>query len=287
MKKDKKIDTNTLKSENNNSFRTQTSTLSLSDSILEIDKTKVGNQHFSIESKLLPKNLLKKSDSFCSLSSSGSISTITTCTKNTHQTLLSSTTKTKSPTPKHTTLTIYLLSILFLLQLGLTTVGFFIQFNYLKNQNELFELRMNTFFEQIVADLNANFDAFVAKNQRDRSSFDNYDNTGGGDDEFMILNLTHAIKLNDLNLNQLNRTALKYQQSLFDAVLNENLNSRIKRHVKRASSFYHKADLGGNNTNRRNQRHPNGNDSFWLTDKQPRNVSGDHFLIQAYSKISV
>lgn len=189
---------------------------------------------------------------------------------------------------KPITITVYLLSSLFLFQLVLTTIGFYLQFNYLKTQNELNELRINSFFERVIADLNTDFNELL-RQQILRKKEDEYNGKVEGGDNYMILNLTHEINLKDLNVDELNRTVLAYQQNLFDAVLRQNLNSRIKRNAaKPPSSFYHKVNYnqsGGGQS--RNHRQQGGGDEFFLTDRQPKNFSGDHFLIQAYSKISV
>lgn len=177
---------------------------------------------------------------------------------------------------KPITLTVYLLSSLFLFQLVLTTIGFYIQFNYIKSQNELFESRISSFFDRVTADLNSDFNQLLEQVAKRK-------NPASDDANFMILNLTHAINLDDLNADELNRTVLAYRRNLFEAVMNEKINSRIKRDTKPPSSFYYKVKF--NQSNNRTHRHQS--DTFFLSDQQPRNVSGEHFLIQAYSKISV
>ena len=245
MKKEKKID------ESSSSMR------SLNESIVEIDdRKKLGA--LRVESKLIEKTFL--------------------IDKNTNN----SDSIFKKAATKPITSAVYVLSCLFLVQLALTTLGFYLQFNYLKTQTDLYELKISNFFDRVINDLNTDFNELI-RQQISRKKDPTY-SSSNDDNNYMILNLTHEIDLNDLNVDELNKTILTYQQNLFDAVLKENLNSRIKRNTKRSSSFYHKVNYS-QQANTRNHRHQG--DTFFLTDKQPKNVSGDHFLIQAYSKISV
>lgn len=271
MKKEKKPERTCCTSlEGGSSPHTSSSSLSLNESVVELDAQNKKNGCIRVESKLLERNCLIEKDKRNNFSTSSSTSVDSSLLKKTAL--------------KPVTLTVYLLSCLFLFQLVLTTIGFYLQFSYLKNQNELFETKINSFFNRIITDLNTDFNELLRQQimrKRDQA-FD--PQTDQDDSNFMILNLTHEIDLNELNVDELNKTVLNYQQNLFDAVLKENLNSRIKRNTKPSSSFYHKVN-NYNQTNSRSNRHQG--DAFFLTDKQPKNFSGDHFLIQAYSKISV
>lgn len=256
MKKEKKAEKSRIFE---SYLQKSSSSINLNDSVIEVDTSR--NGPFRAESKLLEKKLLSKSEhSIMSMPNQSMF---------------------KKTALKPVSLTVYLLSSLFLFQLLLTTVGFYLQFNYLKTQNDIYEKRINVFFDRIVQDLNSDFNELL-KHVASRRKGDMF--SRDVDDKFMILNLTHAVDLDDLNADELNGTILAYQQSLFDAILNENLNSRIKRDTKLPSSFYHKVNW--NQSNSRTHRHQTDT-QFILTDKQPRNVSGEHFLIQAYSKISV
>lgn len=245
--------------------QTNSSSLSLSDSIVEIDTAASRNGRLQIESKLLKgQNSQNQSSSSMILFSS---------TLNCAKSILTNKT---TAALKPTTLTIYLLSTLFLLQLVLTTLGFYLQFAYLKSQNEMFEIKINSFFNKIIDDLNSDFDELLRRASRKDVS--------DADEDFMILNLTHAIGLDDLNADELNRTILAYRENLFDAVLKENLNSRTKRNAKKPASSFHKKVNSNQSSAKSNS---NQDDHFYLSSKHPKNLSGDHFLIQAYSRISV
>lgn len=252
MKKEKKIDDSNISS----------SSMSVNESIVEFDDRKKGA--LRVESKLIEKTYL--------------------IDKNNNS--KAATNKSKACTKPIITSAVYILSCLFLFQLALTTIGFYLQFNYLKTQTDLHEIKITNFFDRVINDLNIDFNELL-RQQISRKKDPTY-SRNDDDTNYMILNLTHEIDLNDLNVDELNKTVLTYQQNLFDAVLKENLNSRIKRNTntntKRSSSFYHKVNYSQQG-NTRNHRHQG--DTFFLTDKQPKNVSGDHFLIQAYSKISV
>lgn len=98
----------------------------------------------------------------------------------------------------------------------------------------------------------------------------NLDSYKSSENDFMILNLTHPISLDASD---------PIDESMFGKILDENIKKRTKRRVKQ----------------NRNINSPE-KDVFLITPKQPKNVSekeianaypGDHFLIQAYSKISV
>lgn len=248
MKKEKKIDESNISS---------SSSMSVNESIVEFDDRKKGA--LRVESKLIEKTYLIDKNNNSNAATNKSKAAI-----------------------KPIKSALYILSCLFLFQLALTTIGFYLQFNYLKTQTDLYEIKIANFFDRVINDLNIDFNELL-RQQISRKKDPTYSRSDD-DNNYMILNLTHEIDLNDLNVDELNKTVLTYQQNLFDAVLKENLNGRIKRNTKRSSSFYHKVNYSQQG-NTRNHRHQG--DTFFLTDKQPKNVSGDHFLIQAYSKISV
>lgn len=163
---------------------------------------------------------------------------------------------------------IYLLSTLFIFQLALISFGFYLQYNYLMKQNSLFEVKINAFLNNILDDFNT-------------ISAESPENTDDKQADFMILNLTHPIDLKSFDNNV-------FDHNLFNSILNKNINSRLKRSVKKSPS------LNQNNSNNYSKSYQ---DVFLITPKQPKNISGkestfypnpgDHFLIQAYSKISV
>jgi hypothetical protein len=275
MKKEKKIEKNEPAiSANLCHHQKSKSMLNLNESVVELDENKCGRV------KLLEPSIarLRKEEEDNETSSTSSLIRMTNKTQS------------KSTLLKPFTVTIYLLSSLFLFQLALTTIGFYLQFNYLKTQNNLLETKISKYFDTILVNINQDFVKLLEHVSSIRNTNENDDFGGANDEQFMILNLTHAINLVDgLSLDEINNTVLAYREKLFNTVLNENLNSRVKRNAKLSSplpsSFYHKVTLN-NQSNSRIHRHQ-ADSTFFITDKQPKNVTGEHFLIQAYSKISV
>ena len=188
---------------------------------------------------------------------------------------------------KHISFSVYLLASLFLIQLSLTTIGFYLQFSYLKNQSQLFESRINNVLSEVFNEFSINPNS----NREERSFLKNEDVGKSDDDSYMILNLTHPIKLDttdDLGWNK-NFSALK--DEFFNSLINNNIKVRLKR--SSSSSFKHqKSNMSNFNKNASKSLNKMA-DAFYILNKQPNKDTNhipnpaDHFLIQAYSKISV
>lgn len=136
----------------------------------------------------------------------------------------------------------------FLFQLSLVLFGFYLQYLYFKSQTDSHRSKIDQILKNLELNKNLN-------------------------NEFMIFNLTHPITIDS------SQSEMKISQDLFSEVLQENIKKRSKRRAKQ----------------NRNVK-SSDKDVFLITPKQPKNVSekeiingypGDHFLIQAYSKISV
>lgn len=137
---------------------------------------------------------------------------------------------------------------LFLFQFSFVLFGFYVQFLYFKSQTDIHRSKIDKILKHLESNKNLN-------------------------DEFMIFNLTHPMTIDS------SQSEININQDLFHTILNENIKRRTKRRAEQ----------------NRNVKSPD-KDVFLITPKQPKNVSekeitnaypGDHFLIQAYSKISV
>jgi hypothetical protein len=164
------------------------------------------------------------------------------------------------------------LSCLFFIQLFFTSIGFYLQYKYFKNENEIFQFKVNTILTKFINEyhydggLNDNIDE---NNDDDIENENNIDNDG-----FMILNLTHPIKLSQESTNIL----FNIDQNLFNTVLDRNLRSRVKRSAKKASQLVLRRRNNLTNNNNKSGLHHQADGAINPTDS---------FLIQAYSKISV
>jgi hypothetical protein len=192
-------------------------------------------------------------------------------------------------------LSIYLLACLFLFQLALTTIGFYLQFNYLKQQNELFEVKINTVLDQITNEfrikegLGIEYDALSDQME----------------DPIMILNLTHAFNLSAPYYELLKENFTELHDELVNSLSEQyNDSTRRKRSTEIRSSFQrnstqsksnnkqiqqnyrflNKNNVKNANFKRTNNNLNNNNNNHW--NEEDGKITNDHFYIQAYSKIS-
>ena len=182
-------------------------------------------------------------------------------------------TYTKNRKNKLNKMALFSLAFLFFIQLFLTSIGFYLQYKYLKNENEIFQLKVNTFLTKFIDEYNYNLN----NNIDDIDDEDEYNENNKNEDGFMILNLTHPINLSQESKNIL----YNFDQNMFNTVLDRNLKSaRAKRSAKKASQIVHRRrnNLTNNNNNNKSGLHEQVDGSINPTDS---------FLIQAYSKISV
>jgi hypothetical protein len=161
------------------------------------------------------------------------------------------------------------LACLFFIQLFITSIGFYVQYRYFKNENEIFQYKVNTILTKFIDEYHNNDVLNDNADDNDDESDNNAINDG-----FMILNLTHPINLSQDSKNIL----FNFDQDLFNTVLDRNLKSRAKRSAKKASQLVHK---------RRNNLTNNNNKSGVNQQIDGSINPTDSFLIQAYSKISV
>lgn len=310
MKKEKKLDNNSVKSD----MFTNTSSITLTDSTFDFDKLNDAykfpinnynnneenhgflpsfpnindkNGHTNRAEKIVNKKLLVANYNYPPTKGGNKNylnSTVVSSKSGTCMALATSKT-----TRTTLSLSIYLITSLFLLQLALTTFGFYLQFSYLKNQNDAFEQKVSKFLSELVEELAITSSGSSRTLEPTQSVEEDAAEQVGKSTDYMILNLTHAVRLDsktdlksirNFKLNIVDDSEVE-QADLFNRILNENLNKRLRRRRNLLRpTFYHRVDY--NNTNNFHNNiflHHNDSETEYPD-------PGDHFLIKAYSKIS-
>lgn len=193
---------------------------------------------------------------------------------------------------------VYIFSSLLILQLIFTSLGFYLLFNYTKSQNESIETRLSGLLTKILD-----------------QSIDDGGAEPENEDGYMILNLTHPIKMDPETLSFLtNSKETAINGSEFDetdqdlTVLDKKVKIRLRRNIFTPQSSATPPFTPVSHNHHRN-RHIKNSETLIKLNKTLQNQfnnlnhqnkkktedvkiglgpnGNDHFFIQAYSKISV
>ena len=197
--------------------------------------------------------------------------------------------KTFKPLKKKNNFTICILFTLFTIQLALTSFGFYLQMIYLNKQHEKFENEMSNFLNEYLNNIYLRQEKIIQANSNDLSNSDenlvvfNYGNPiqiepdSNSSQEFIERDFSKSFKNYRSKRSSMNQTEeTNDTNNVNNTIRNAN---RFRNLTRKIIVHKNRTVHGKNSTNLRNSTHSKLSD--------PIIVNGDHFFIQAYSKISV